>query len=915
MAGKWHLMTSEEVLEVFRSDPAKGLEEKEAVDRLARFGANELRKEPELNAGQIFIDQFRDIKLSALLVVAALTGFTGEYAGAAAVMAMALLSAVTGFIQEYRTEKIMLQAKETIVPLARVLRDGKESVVPAKLIVPGDLVILEQGNIVPADLRLIRTNGLETVEAVLTGDTGPVKKSENAESTDDSRGYHRNMAFGGTVVSGGRGRGVVVATGMLTEMGLAAGVNGGLEDEHAHMQNFLAFRGLIIFYAGLMACLAVTAIGIYRGQDVYLMLLTGLSLAAAAVPGGLPAVVNFSLGLGLMRMLRRGVVVREISAVEKTAGATVVCLNKTGTLTRNIMMVRRVLVGGAEVEAEGEGYDPRGTLKYDKQLLKGPELHLLLKTAALCNNATLHRGEITIGGLFRDIGKGLNSRQWGILGDPTEGALLVMAARGGVWREKLEQKESRVHEIPFDPERRRMTVICRGNQGNVTAYVKGAPEELLGRCIRLYNGGVPVPMSPEDRKELFKQISGVAVRGLRVLALACREMTEDINVNEPEIVESNLTFLGFAAISDIPDPAAATALYGLKKAGVKAVLATGEHPLTARTLAAEAGFWGPTNSIITGDRMDEMNDGELALELEKGIIFARVDPCRKLRIIRVLKQLGHVVACTGKGVADIPVIKEADVGIAMESRAAPALICNSSMVLRGGSFSSFADAVEESRGMCRNVRKILIYLLSCGLSLLLVMLTAVLTGYPPLFLPVQILWLGLLYGGLPVMVLGMDPPDKRLLFGTPEKVADILNIAAARKVAAVGFASGMAALAVFYLLYGGSPAEPDGARTAALNAMVLMILFCTFTCRTEYQAGGEFLPPANQWLMTAAVAVLALQLAVTYLPHLNPLFHTVPLQLHHWGLIMAASALPVVIVLAFRWARERFGHNIMYLKV
>ncbi|GBF32556.1 cation-transporting ATPase [Desulfocucumis palustris] len=914
MAGKWHLMTPEEVLEVFRSDPVRGLEEKEASDRLARFGPNEIGKEPVLRAGQIFVEQFRDIKLSALLAVAALTGLTGEYAGAAAVLVMALLGAVTGFIQEYRTEKNIRRAKDAIVPRARVVRDGKEKTVPAKLIVPGDLVILEQGDIVPADLRLTWTSSLQIEEAVLTGDTGPVIKSEPEESGEDSPGHRRNMAFGGTVVSGGSGRGVVVATGMLSEIGLEAGVSGHSEDD-APMQGFLAYRGRFIFYAGLAACLAVTVIGVYRGQDVYLMLLTGLSLAAAAVPGGLPAVLNFSLGLGLIRMLRRGVVAREISAVEKTAGVTVLCLNKTGILTRNVMTVRLVLAGDAEVTAEGEGYEPRGALKYDRGLIKGPELQLLLRAAALCNNAVLHRGEITIGGLFRDMGKGLSPRQWGISGDPTEGALLVMAARGGVWREKLEQKESRVREIPFSPGRRRMTVIYRGNTGNVTAYVKGAPEELLDRCASLYQDGVPVPMGLEDREKLLRQVSGLAARGLRVLALACREMTEDIKVYEPEAVERELVFLGLAGLGDTPDPAAAGVLYGLRRAGVKAVLATGEHPLTARALAAEAGFWGLTNSVITGEQMDQMNDGELARELEKGSIFARVDPFRKLRIIKSLKQSGHVVACTGKGVADIPVINEADLGIALEGRAAPALIDKSSLVLRGGGFSSFAGALEESRGICRNARNILIYLLSCCLSLLAVTLAAVLAGFPPLFLPVQILWLGLLFGGLPVMALGMDPPDKRVLFNMPEKTSGILNMAVARKVASRGIVAGLAVMSVFCLLYGGSPGGLDAARTAALNAMVLMMLFCTFTGHNEYHAGGEFFPPANQRLTAAAVSILALQLAVTYLSLLTPLFHTVPLQLHQWGLILAVCALALPAVLVFRRIRKRFGEKIMYLKV
>ncbi len=913
MAGKWHLMSDQEVLEVFRSDPGRGLEEREAVERLARFGTNELVREAPVSAGSVLIGQFRDFKLLVLLIAATAIGFLGDSGGAGAIIIIALINALVGFIQEYRTERAIERSKGMITPEAIAIRGGQKKRIPAKNLVPGDLVVLERGGPVPADIRLIWTSSLLVEESALNGRPAVVEKS-TVVSADDPAGNtgRENMVLLGSTVIGGSGRGIVVATGMLTEAGLVAGVGGEAGGNGAGLQDSLAVAGSRLFNAGLFICLLVVILGVYQGEPLNQMLLAGISLAVVAVPGGLPAIASFSLALGMQRINRRHAVIRDPSVVEKLACVTLVCPNKTGILTENRMSVVRALVGGKEVEIKGDGYDPKGSFDYqgDKN---DPGLSLFLKTAALCNNALLTRGDITVGGFFRDIGKVKTLRQWGIQGDPTEGALLVMAARGGVWRERLEKKESRLREIPFDSCRKRMTIIYQASRGGMVAYTKGAPEELVELCTHLYKEGSPAFMTTDDKEELLDQIAGLAARPFRVMALAYRKLSPEVNDYTAENVEKHMIFLGLAAISDNLEPAAVDIMHGLRRAGIKVIMITGEHQLTARSLAMEAGLLGPQDRIINGNQLAGMTDDELAREIESIRIFARIEPQQKQRLIRILKQSGHVVAVTGKGIGDITALKEADVSVAMENNGAAALKNVSAILFTGNNFSGFIDALREARGICDNIRTILRYLLSFCVSLLLLMSAALAAGFTLPLSPLQVLWAGLLAGGLPVLALGMEPPDRNVMFRAPGHFQEkIFSAGMLRSVMAGGVVAATASLATFLLLLRGGQ---DLAGTTALNTIIFLQMFYAFSFRYEYYNKREFLPANNPALAASLIAVIILQLSVTYLPFLQDIFHTVPLGPAHWGTILAVCVLPIISGPILRWLRSRVGQRIMYIKI
>jgi Ca2+-transporting ATPase len=915
MAGKWHLMSEMEVLEVFRSHSDKGLEERDAAERLARFGPNELNGEMPASAGQVLLGQFRDLKLLGLLIIAAVTGLLGEFGGASAVIIIALINALVGFIQEYRTERIIDRSKGVLAPEAQVIRGGQEKKIPASNLVPGDLVLLGPGDSVPADMRLIWTSNLIIEETALHGRAAAVKKFASSGGDTAESDRRENMALLESTVVSGSGKGIVVATGMLTEAGLIAGVDGKAAVPGWDMQECLAAANSRLFYAGLFICLLVIILGIYRGESLLHMLLTGISLAIAAVPGGLPAVARFSLALGLRRIKVQHAVIRYPARLEKLACVTVFCTNKTGTLTGNKMSVARALVNDNEVEISGEGYDPKGGFVYRGEK-NDPGLRLFLKAAALCNNARLVRGDITVGGLFRDIGKGKAFRQWGVQGDPTEGALLVMAARGGVWRERLEKKESRVHEILFDSRRRRMTVICRAPGGGETAYSKGAPEELLELCTHLYAGGIPVIMTAARREELLKHINDMAASSFRVVAMAYRELPPEINNYAAENVEKHMVFLGLAGMLDVLEPAAVGTLHSLRRAGIKVIMVTGEHQLTARSLAAEAGLLGSRDGIITGGQVAGMSDGELAREIEHTRVFARIDPQQKHRIVRILKQSGQVVAVTGKGAGDISALREADIGVSMGDSGAAALKDVSSILLTGNGIGGFTDVLRECRGIYDNIKTILHYLLTLSVSLLLLVTAALAAGLPLPLLPVQVLWAGLLVGGIPVLALGMEPPDRNVLFRGPGDFREkVFSSGVVRSAVISGVLAGAASLAVFWLLLRGGAQGQDLARAAALNTIIILQMFYAFSYRYKHYIERESLSRTSPALAASLMSVLALQFAVTYLPFLRGIFHTAPLEPVQWGSILAIIAVSAISEPVLRWLRSRAGQKIMYFKI
>ncbi len=915
----WHALEIEEVLAVFRSDAARGLTDQEARERLARFGPNQLVKAARVSLPAMFLGQFRDFMVILLLAATLVSLFLGEYVDALAIIAIVTLNAVLGCVHEYRAERSLEALGQLVSPEARVLRNGLEKRIPAAELAPGDIVLLETGDRVPADLRLLQAFNLETEESSLTGESVPVKKDPAPLKQAVSMAETRNMAYMGTVVTRGRGRGVVVATGMGTEMGRIAGLIQEAEKFQTPLQRRLAHLGKVLVALCLFICAAVVALGIYRGEQAYQMFLSGVSLAVAAIPEGLPAIVTVALAIGVQRMARRQAIIRKLSAVETLGCATVICSDKTGTLTQNQMTVRRIVTGAGAAEVTGEGYDPKGD--FVGMDVRDPGLQLFLKIAALCNNASLTRGEISIAGMFRDVFRRRpGPAAWGVRGDPTEGALLVMAAKGGAWREEIEKREQRVAEFPFDSDRKRMTVVYRQPDGTLRAYVKGAPDVVLELCTHYLSDRGVLPLTGRKKEEFLRANGELAERALRVLALAYRELpagpAEDPARLSEEEVEKGLVFAGLAGMIDPPRPSAQAAVQKCRRAGIRVVMITGDHRLTAHAVAGELGLLEKEGVILTGPELDALDDEQLRAQVQNVRVFARVAPRHKLRIVRALKQNGHVVAMTGDGVNDAPAVKEADIGIAMGLAGTDVTREAAAMVLADDNFNTIVAAVEEGRGIYENIRKTIRYLLSCNIGEVLVMLLAVLAGLPLPLLPIQILWMNLITDGLPAMALGMEPVGKDIMYRPPRDPREsVFAHGLGWRILRAGLFIGLGTTLIFAAAYQGNPANLAQARTVAFNTLVFFQLFYVLICRSERHSLFEPGFFSNPSLLLAVLLSAVLQVAVTQVPFLQIFFRTVSLDWAQWGVILAATGIPFLGSVFYHRIKMRAREKIVYLKV
>lgn len=914
--GMWQRLSGEELARHFMVDPIRGLNEKEAGIRYEQVGPNVLEHGPDIAMWQMFLNQFKDFMVLILLAATAISGLLGEWSDAITIAIIVLLNAVLGVVQEFRAERSMEALKELTAPEARVVRDGLEKKIPAAALVPGDIVLLEAGDGVPADIRLTHTVDLEAVEATLTGESTPVRKHTKPLQETVGPADAANMLFMGTALTRGRGQGIVVATGMDTEMGHIAVMIKEAGQDSTPLQRRLAQlgQGLVVFC--LAVCALVVVLGIKRGEPAYQMFLTGVSLAVAAIPEGLPAIVTVALAIGVQRMIKRHAIIRRLPAVETLGCATYICSDKTGTLTQNEMMVRRVHVAGQALDVTGEGYDPKGKFVGDAGAMNSRDWSILLRVAALCNNAALMRNSVNVGGLFRKPGEKRNTT-WRIHGDPTEGALLVMAAKAGYWRERLEKKMRRLKEVPFDSDRKRMAVVYGDGAGKTEILVKGAPDVVLGLCTHYMLQGHPTELDNQTREELLNINSDMAREALRVLGFAYRRLPPGLDVDKltAEEIERDLVFVGMAGMIDPPRPAAVSAVHTCRRAGIKVAMITGDHQLTARAVAREMGIAGVNSKVLTGPELEKMDDGELARVAGDVSVYARVSPRHKLRIVRALKQNGHVVAMTGDGVNDAPAVKEADIGIAMGISGTDVTREASDMVLTDDNFSSIVAAIEEGRGIYDNIRKFIRYLLSCNVGEVLVMLLAVLGGLPLPLVAIQILWMNLVTDGLPAMALGVDPIERDIMLRPPRNPREsIFSHGLGWRIILNGAVIGLLTLAVFWLALG-SGQGVDLARTMAFNTLVFLQLFYVFACRSEHTTIRELGLFSNPHLFIAVLISAGLQLAVTYVPFLRPIFHTVPMGLEHWLLVLSVAALPTITTLILSPWGQRLRARITYLKV
>ncbi|WP_232330925.1 MULTISPECIES: calcium-translocating P-type ATPase, SERCA-type [unclassified Thermoactinomyces] len=901
---RWIDWDPERVAAYFGVNPSVGLNGDEAKERLKRAGYNRLAEGEKSSLFGLFIDQFKDFMVLVLLVATLISGLLGEYTDAIAIIAIVLLNAFLGFIQEVRAEKSLSALKKLSAPTAKVLRQGKWTRIDASLLVPGDVVALESGDRIPADLRLIKAESLYIEESALTGESVPVEKnSAPLPHADVSLGDRKNMGYMGTMVVRGNGTGIVVHTGMETEMGRIAHLIETTETMDTPLKRRLEQLGKILIIVALLLTALVVVTGILHGQDAYRMFLAGVSLAVAAIPEGLPAIVTIALALGVQRMIKRRAIVRKLPSVETLGCATVICSDKTGTLTQNKMFVTHIWTDQKLIQVTGSGYEPVGKFKLGKQEIdaaKEPALKQLLEISALCNNASL----------IKEKGAGVIKKRtvWKIDGDPTDGALIVTAGKAGITGETLKKEWVRVKEYPFDSERKMMSVLVRNKNGKQRLYAKGAPEILIGRCTHIYSKGKVVPLTREHKQTILKMNEQLAAMALRNLAFAYREVPQTTNLNKDWQIEQNLVFVGLAGMIDPPREEVKEAIEVCRRAGIKTVMITGDHQTTAVAIASELGIKRPEGLTLSGQDLYNMSDEEFLRVANEVDVYARVSPEHKLRIVKALQKHGHVVAMTGDGVNDAPAIKAADIGIAMGVTGTDVSKEASSLILADDNFATIVSAVEEGRNIYDNIRKFISYLLASNVGEILIMFLAMLFGFPLPLVPIQILWVNLVTDGLPAMALGVDPAEDNTMERAPRNSREsVFARGVGWKIVTRGLLIGFCSLAAFWVTYAEFPDDLVKAQTVAFATLVLSQLIYVFDCRSQ---GTIFQrnPFDNPALVLAVLSSVALLLAVIYYRPLGPVFHTVPLGLREWILVTVTSTLPVIVAGLFDVMRPRNWH-------
>ena len=895
----WHQMDASELAQALGTDPAKGLAPKEAERRLAAYGANELEEKRGESPLKLLLHQFKDFMVLVLVGAAVISGFLGEMLDALTILAIIVMNGLLGFFQEYRAERSLRALKELSAPHAKVLRGGSLETVPARLLVPGDVVLLESGDRIPADLRLIDCQQFAADESALTGESVPVAKiSAPLPAADVSLGDRKNCAFMGTMATGGTARGIVIATGMATEMGKIAHLIQHAEETQTPLQRRLEQLGKTLIAVAVLLTVMVVVAGVAHGQPLYMMFLAGVSLAVAAIPEGLPAIVTIALALGVQRMIRRKAIVRKLPSVETLGCASVICSDKTGTLTQNQMTVTRLWVSGRLVEVTGEGYVPSGMLLEDGKPFEAKgnaALRRLAQAAVLCNNAELYRDEKTsVPRKKKGDGEQAESGEWKIKGDPTEGALLVVAAKAGHTRAALETLYRREREFPFDPQRKRMSVIV-SHQGGQLLLAKGAPDLLVELCDYVLWGEQVLPFTPALRMKVLQAAEAMAKDALRVLGFAYREIKPKEIVETCEQAEKGMVFAGLAGMMDPPRKEVYEAIAKCRGAGIKTVMITGDHALTAEAIARRIGILEQGGRVVTGAELAQMSDDELDRISNDVSVYARVSPEHKLRIVQSLQRHGHVVAMTGDGVNDAPAVKAADIGIAMGMTGTDVTKESSALVLADDNFATIVAAVEEGRGIYENIRKFIRYLLASNVGEIMVMFLAMMAGLPLPLVPIQILWVNLVTDGLPAMALGVDQPESDLMHQKPRPSRE--NIFARRlgwKIISRGLVIGLCTLAAFVITLRegtGDAASLARAQTVAFATLVLAQLIHVFDCRSSRSIFHRNLLE-NRFLVLAVLSSLALMLAVLYLEPLQPIFKTVPLTFRDWALVIVAAGIP-----------------------
>lgn len=898
---KFWTLSAEEIAGRFGSDLKKGLSTEQAEKNLQEFGFNQLQEAPGRSPLAVFFDQFKSFLIWVLMAAAIISGFLGEWVDALAIIGIVILNAILGFIQEYRAEKALAALKKMAAPLTRVIRNGELRQIPAREVVPGDLLELEAGDHVPADARVIsHTPNFSVHEAALTGESTPVFKTSLAlEGEDIPLADRANMVYAGTSVSSGKARAMVVTTGMSTELGQIAQLIQEITLETTPLQRKLEQFGRWIVYLCFFLVGLIFLLEWVRGGELVQVFLTAVSLAVAAIPEGLPAVVTIALALGVQRMVKRHALIRKLPSVETLGAATVICSDKTGTLTKNEMTVKAVYADGKLFSVTGTGYEPQGEFLLEEKKINPQDFPGLYKTilcGALCNSASL----IFVNGRYR------------IVGDPTEGALLTLGKKAGLNKETLEEKEPLEEEIPFDSERKMMTMLRRKN-GEYVAYVKGAPDVLLKNCTFIFDSGKERPITTEDVEKIMAVNDSLAQQALRVLGCAYRRFSSLPEKLEASNIEKELTFVGLVAMIDPPREEAIKAVAACKQAGIKPVMITGDHKITALAIARELGLLDEKARALSGEELDKLTAEELEKEVENVQVYARVSPEHKLKIVRAWKKRGEVVAMTGDGVNDAPALKEADIGVAMGITGTDVTKEVADMIVTDDNFASIVAAVEEGRAIYDNIKKFVHYLLSCNLGEILVMFISSLIGWPVPLLPIQILWVNLVTDGLPALGLGFDPPDPEIMTRPPRKPDEpIIDKERATLMTVQGIFIAFCSLVAFSYVLFVEKESLERARTAAFIVLSVSQLFHSFNCRSQMKSLFELGVFSNLKLVYAFLVSLGLQLAVVYLPFFQKIFKTQNLTPFDWVLVIVLSSLSLWGMELIKLINKKFKFYAVY---